>query len=282
MTNAPTSSRFALHTKIAAYRTYALAATLPKPFPPGLFWDLDDPYHYLRTQHTDLGTFLIVGGEDHKTGKETDTETRLSRLGAYMHVRLPDAQVAYRWSGQIIEPADGLPFIGKNAGSQHVYVATGFSGTGLTFGTLSGMILSDAVLGVANPWAKLYRATRIKPLAQAREYLSENVDFPATLARDRLAASEVAGTQEIPRGEGRLMRAHGKMLAVYRDPAGALHARSAVCTHLGCHVHWNNAETTWDCPCHGSRFGVDGSVINGPATKELAEAHVEELPAVRP
>jgi Rieske Fe-S protein len=144
------------------------------------------------------------------------------------------------------------------------------------------MILSDAVLGVANPWAKLYRATRIKPLAQAREYLSENVDFPATLARDRLAASEVAGTQEIPRGEGRLMRAHGKMLAVYRDPAGALHARSAVCTHLGCHVHWNNAETTWDCPCHGSRFGVDGSVINGPATKELAEAHVEELPAVRP
>jgi glycine/D-amino acid oxidase-like deaminating enzyme/nitrite reductase/ring-hydroxylating ferredoxin subunit len=281
MTNAPTSSRFALHTKIAAYRTYAIAVRLPQPFPPGLFWDLQDPYHYLRSHHTAIGTFLIIGGEDHKTGKETDTDARFARLAAYTRTHFPEAQVSYQWSGQIIEPSDGLPFIGKNAGAEHVYVATGFSGNGMTFGTLSGMILADAVVGVANPWAKLYRATRIKPLAQVREYVAENVDYPATLARDRLAASEVAGVHEIPRGQGRLLREHGKMLAVYRDQEGALHARSAVCTHLGCHVRWNNAESSWDCPCHGSRFGVNGAVVNGPATKELAEAHLDEAPAVR-
>jgi glycine/D-amino acid oxidase-like deaminating enzyme/nitrite reductase/ring-hydroxylating ferredoxin subunit len=279
LTNVPVSNRFALHTKVAAYRSYALAARLEEPFPLGLFWDMQDPYHYIRKHTTVAGTFLIVGGEDHKTGQNAESLASFDRLRKYTATHFGVAEIAYRWSGQVIEPVDGLPFIGKNSGSEHVYVATGFSGNGMTFGTLAGMILSDAVLGIENPSARLYDATRVKPLAQAREYVAENVDFPAHLARDRLARGEAESAERIAPGEGRLIRSHGKMLAVYRDDGGALHARSAVCTHLGCHVQWNKAEKSWDCPCHGSRFGVDGAVLNGPATKPLEEATVETAPS---
>lgn len=278
LTHVPISSQIAIHTKLAAYRTYAIAIRAPERFPEGLFWDMHEPYHYLRAQHTRAGRFLVVGGEDHKTGQEKDTGGCFRRLEEYVrrHFGDGDAETRYRWSGQIIEPADGLPFIGHGPGSRHVYVATGFSGTGTTFGTLSAMILSDAVLGIENPWARLYEATRVKPLAQSRAYVTENLDYPAFMARDRLSRGEVEGPDEIPPGEGRLVRSSGKMLAVFRDHAGVLHAQSAVCTHLGCHVRWNGAEGTWDCPCHGSRFDVDGTVLNGPARDGLAEASLEE------
>jgi glycine/D-amino acid oxidase-like deaminating enzyme/nitrite reductase/ring-hydroxylating ferredoxin subunit len=273
-TNEVASNKFALHTKVAAYRSYALGARLEKPFPSGLFWDMQDPYHYIRSQETSSGIFLIIGGEDHKTGQNEDTRESFRRLGEYTASHFAGVEITHRWSGQIIEPADGLPFIGRNSGNQHVYVATGFSGTGMTFGTLSGVILSDAILAVENPWSKLYDATRVKPLAMARDYVAENVDFPAYLARDRLARGDAETVDHVAPGEGCLIRSRGKMLAVYRDEAGALHARSAVCTHLGCLVRWNKAERSWDCPCHGSRFDVDGAVLNGPATRALEEADV--------
>jgi glycine/D-amino acid oxidase-like deaminating enzyme/nitrite reductase/ring-hydroxylating ferredoxin subunit len=277
LTNVPVSNRFALHTKIAAYRTYALAARLEKPFPAGLFWDMQDPYHYTRTQKTRSGSFLIVGGGDHKTGQKEDTGQCFDRLATYASTRFGPTHIAHRWSGQVIEPVDGLPFIGKNPGAQHVHVATGFSGTGMTFGTLAGMILSDEVLGVENPWVGLYHPGRVKPLAQAREFLGENVDFPAHRVRDRFARGDAGGLDQVPPGEGRLFRSDGKMIAVYRDDAGSIHARSAVCTHLGCHVRWNREERSWDCPCHGSRFDVDGAVLNGPATKDLEQVSLEPV-----
>jgi glycine/D-amino acid oxidase-like deaminating enzyme/nitrite reductase/ring-hydroxylating ferredoxin subunit len=281
LTNAPVSTRFALHPKVAAYRSYAVAARLEKPFPPGLFWDMQDPYHYTRAQKTRSGSFLIVGGEDHKTGKKKDTGKCFDRLREYAETQFGIADISHRWSGQVIEPTDGLPFIGRNPGGRHVHVATGFSGTGMTFGTLAAMILSDAVLGVENPWAKLYDATRVKPLAQAREFVAENVDFPAHLVTDRLVRGEAGSIDQVPSGEGRLLRSGRKMVAVYRDEAGTVHARSAVCTHLGCHVQWNQEERSWDCPCHGSRFDVDGAVLNGPAVKGLEEAPLDPVPAER-
>jgi glycine/D-amino acid oxidase-like deaminating enzyme/nitrite reductase/ring-hydroxylating ferredoxin subunit len=271
LTHVPVSNKVALQTKLAAYRTYAIAAPLRGAFPDGNFSDMQHPYHYVRVQPLASGRVLMIGGEDHKTGKNDDTEQCFLRLCEYASAHFPIGEITHRWSGQIIEPADGLPFIGKNPGAEHVYVATGFSGVGMTFGTTAAMILSDAVLGRDNPWAHLYDATRVKPLAQALRVLAEGSDFPTSLVRDRLARGEVEDVDRVRPGEGRLVRAHGKTLAVYRDEAGLVHARSATCTHLGCHVQWNRAERTWDCPCHGSRFDVDGGVLNGPATEALAE-----------
>jgi nitrite reductase/ring-hydroxylating ferredoxin subunit len=243
----------------------------------GLFLDMEDPYHYIRAQEMDWGPFVIIGGEDHKTGQNADTRRCIQRLEEYAEAHFDIAAVAFRWSGQIVEPADGLPFIGKNAGAGHVYVATGFSGNGMTFGTLAAMICSDGVLDIPNPWAGLYDATRVCPPSETQEGIAEGVDFPTYLARDRVARGDVDSVDQIRRGEGRLVRSQGKMLAVFRDEAGALHSRSGVCTHLGCHVRWNGAARSWDCPCHGSRFDVDGAVLNGPATRPLPEAKLEAV-----
>jgi glycine/D-amino acid oxidase-like deaminating enzyme/nitrite reductase/ring-hydroxylating ferredoxin subunit len=269
LTNSPVSTKFAFHTKVAAYRTYALALRLRTPFPDALFWDLDDPYHYVRKQESAAGSFVIVGGEDHKTGQREDSASSYQALGEWAATHFGPLEIAARWSGQVMEPADGLPFIGKNAHNDHVFTATGFSGNGITFGTLSALMLTDAVLGQKNAWAELYDSNRKKPLAQAREVFAENLNVVSRVVKDRFVPREISDPDEIPRGEGRLVRAHGKMLAVYRDDAGETHVRSAVCTHLGCVVRWNDAERSWDCPCHGSRFDVDGSVLNGPATGPL-------------
>lgn len=268
----PISNLVLLHTKLAAYRTYVVAMTNPAAVLQGLFWDTAQPYHYLRQQIVDGTRYLIVGGEDHKVGENDDTTVPFRRLEEYVraHFGQPVAPTDFRWSGQIIEPADGLPYVGRNSLSSHTYVATGYSGNGMTNGTLAAMVLSDEIRGVDNEWSKVLAATRIKPLAAARAFISENVDYPKHLIGDRLAQIVRGGdVDDIPPGEGAVMMVKGTKLAVYRNGSGELSALSPVCTHLGCLVHWNTTEKSWDCPCHGSRFDPMGRVLNGPAVAAL-------------
>jgi glycine/D-amino acid oxidase-like deaminating enzyme/nitrite reductase/ring-hydroxylating ferredoxin subunit len=277
--NVPVNNRVLLHTKIAAYRSYVIAAAVGGDVPAGLFWDTDDPYHYTRTHTVDGQTYLIVGGEDHKTGEQTDTGACYDRLVTYARERFRTMASEFRWSGQIIEPVDGLPFIGRNAVSQRIYVATGFAGNGITFGTLAGIIAGDLILGRDNPYASLYDATRVKPLAAAWDYVKENVGFPAHLITDRLTSlnAEDRPIQSLAPGEGGIFNSDEGKIAVCRDKQNVVHACSAVCTHLGCDVSWNQSEQTWDCPCHGSRFSPDGTVINGPAVSDLRRVPVPTL-----
>jgi Rieske Fe-S protein len=233
-----------------------------------------DPYHYIRTQTVGDRRYLLVGGEDHKVGGADDTSAPFERLEAYVRVRFGRevAPTDYRWSGQIVTSADGLPYVGRNSLSQDVYVATGYAGNGITQGTLAAMVLVDEICEVANPLARLLNATRIKPLASAGAVLAENLDYPVRMLTDRLPGRGGAGEEElasIAPGEGRVLSLGGERLAVYRNANGQLGALSATCTHLGCLVHWNTTEKSWDCPCHGSRFDPHGRVLNGPAVSPL-------------
>jgi glycine/D-amino acid oxidase-like deaminating enzyme/nitrite reductase/ring-hydroxylating ferredoxin subunit len=269
-TNAPLS-RFSMHPSLAHYRSYVLALHLRvgAQTPPGLFWDTADPYHYIRTHPTPAGPLLIVGGEDHKTGQESDTVACFERLREYAQ-RFPARSIAYRWSEQVAEPLDGLPFIGKSPSGGNVFVATGYSGTGMTFGTLAGMLISDLILGRDNPWKDIYSPSRITARPSVlKEYVAENLDYPAHLVADRLRGPDADSFAEVGRGEGKIVAGDAERLAVYRDEHGNAHAVTATCTHLGCQVSWNSAEKTWDCPCHGSRFDTRGQVLNGPARKPL-------------
>jgi Rieske Fe-S protein len=212
-----------------------------------------------------------VGGEDHKVGSGEDTEAAYRRLEEYAASRFGPASVACRWSGQIIEPVDGLPFLGLNPFASHVYVATGFAGNGITFGTCAASVVTELILGRSSPYTALYSPSRMKPIAGVGRYLSENVDFPRHLVVDRLTNmnATAASLDAVPPGEGRIVALNGHKYAVYRAPDGELHSLSPVCTHLGCDVRWNRAEASWDCPCHGSRFAPDGKVLNGPAVHDL-------------
>jgi glycine/D-amino acid oxidase-like deaminating enzyme/nitrite reductase/ring-hydroxylating ferredoxin subunit len=282
-TNTPINDMVAIHTKQAPYMTYVVAAPVPYgSVHRALFWDTDDPYHYVRLQvvkrqrvgntYRPEREFLIVGGEDHKTGQAADTEECYARLEAWARARFPQmGAIAYRWAGQVMESIDGLAFIGRNPwDAENVFVATGDSGMGLTHGTIAGMVISDLVLGRDNPWTTLYDPTR-KTLRAAGEFAKEAANV-AVQYTDWITGGDVDTVDEIPVDSGAVMREGLQKVAVYRDAHGRLHKRSAVCPHLGCIVRWSTAEKTWDCPCHGSRFDRFGKVVNGPANSDLAGA----------
>jgi glycine/D-amino acid oxidase-like deaminating enzyme len=271
-TNSPVNLRLSIHTKQAPYRTYVIGARSPAgSLPHALFWDTPSPYHYVRVEPLsgDGEELIIVGGEDHKTGQEEDPAGRHARLEGWARARFPGIRdVPYRWSGQVMETVDGLAFIGASPdGEKNVYVATGDSGMGMTHGTIAGILLSDSILGRENPWKDLYDPSRIS-LSAAAEFAKENLNVARQYGSFALPA-EAGDVAEIPPGEGAVVRHGLKRIAAYRDPAGMVHRRSAVCVHLGCIVAWNSLEKTWDCPCHGSRFDPYGRVINGPAIRDL-------------
>jgi Rieske Fe-S protein len=266
-------------TRLARYQSYAVAGPSSLSLE-GLYWDLDDPYHYVRSLEVDGQQWLIVGGEDHKTGQERHTGAAFDRLAHYASKL--GVSVERAWSSQVVRAADGVPMIGRNAASKRVFVATGYDGNGITYGAMAGKLLADACLGKSSQLARTVEATRFTPAASFKSFITENVDFPAYLVKDAVAGAEARSVDEVEKGDGKLVRLGGKRVAVYRDPENKLHAVSSVCTHMGCHVHFNGAEKTWDCPCHGSRFGVDGAVLQGPAVKDLAPVDLtEEKPARR-
>lgn len=255
--------------KMAAYSTYAIRARVPVgDLPEALFWDTADPYFHLRIDRDKAGrgASVIVGGEDHKTGQEPHTSDCYAALENKLRTLWPEAEVEARWSGQVMETVDGLPLIGEAAEKQ--FVATGYSGTGLTFGTLAAVMFRDHVTGTANPWADLFRVNR-KPLSHAWDYVAENKDYPYYMLK-RVLSSKKDAVESLLRGEARVLRCNGQQIAAYRDEEGRLSEVSAVCPHMGCIVAWNEAEKTWDCPCHGSRFTRQGALIAGPAESDLA------------
>jgi glycine/D-amino acid oxidase-like deaminating enzyme/nitrite reductase/ring-hydroxylating ferredoxin subunit len=275
-TNTPVQDMVAVHTKQAAYRTYAMAHHVEAgSVPHALFWDTVDPYHYVRVARSGGNEFLIVGGEDHKTGQGVAADESWARLVAWTKERFPEAgAVEARWSGQVMETVDGLAFIGRNPlDKNNVFIATGDSGMGMTHGTIAGILITDLILGRANPWETLYDPSR-KTLRASSTFAYENLNVAVQYA-DWVTPGDVGTADEIAPGDGKVLRRGLKKVAVHRDDDGRLHELSAVCPHLGCIVGWNPAEKTWDCPCHGSRFDGTGRVLNGPANVDLHEVEHE-------
>jgi Rieske Fe-S protein len=271
-TNSPVNVRVAIHSKQAPYRTYAIAAKLPKGLlKDALYWDTLDPYHYVRlqplSQRQDL---VIIGGEDHKSGEADDGERRFAALESWARDRLPKmGDVTHRWSGQVLEPVDFVGFIGNSPDNENIFVVSGDSGQGLTNGAVAGMLIADLMTTGSSPWQELYDPGR-KVGKTISNFVSENLT-PLKNFAEYLSAGDLDSVKSLKPGAGRIVRSGLKKLAACRDQNGKLHVHSASCTHLGCVVHWNSLEQCWDCPCHGSQFAPDGTVLNGPAVSSLAE-----------
>jgi glycine/D-amino acid oxidase-like deaminating enzyme/nitrite reductase/ring-hydroxylating ferredoxin subunit len=283
-TNTPINDRVALHTKLSLYLTYVIGGVVPAGLiTPALYWDTLEFYHYIRLQSLPDGReLLIIGGEDHKSGQAVDQEQRWGRLEEWARPRFPMlGSIDYRWSGMVMETIDGLAFIGRNPGDDNVYVATGDSGMGMTHGTIAGMLLAELIHGRDHPWSKIYDPRRKPVRGMAwKEFVSENLNVAKEYAKDWLSGGDVSDVDKVPPGQGAVLRRGLTKVAVYRDETGTTHECSAICPHLACIVHWNGAEKTWDCPCHGSRFDSFGAVIQGPANRALTPlgepAHTSE------
>ncbi len=256
----------------APYRSYALAAKLPygvSSFAQAA--DLYDPYHYMRYHKIGHDFYLIVGGFDHKTGHEADTQKPMEDLIAYTKEHFRVTEISKTWSSQFYAPSDGLPYIGKMPGTDHEYVATGYNGNGMTWGTLAGNILADLVMEKENELADIVSPSRIEIAASAKEFVKENVDAVFHLIKDQFSSDKKAELDSIEKGDGHIIDYNGKKVAAYRDELGALTLLDAHCPHMGCVVKFNKTEKSWDCPCHGSRFGTDGTVLTIPAQENLKQ-----------
>src|ERR1051325_2964605 len=245
-------------TKLAPYSSYAIGARVPSgTIPEASYWDTSDPYYYLRVDAGKGHDYAIFGGEDHKTGQKSNTQERFQRLERKLHNLVPQAVVQHRWSGQVIETNDGLPFIGES--SAHEFIATGYAGNGMTFGTVAAMMARDVVQGRTNPWRDLFAPSRKSIRAGAWDYLKENKDYPFYYIKDRLTKARTKSWRSLKPGQGAVLEIDGEKVATFRGKQGEVARCSAVCTHMGCIVEWNNAEKTWDCPCHGSRVRTQGT-----------------------
>jgi glycine/D-amino acid oxidase-like deaminating enzyme/nitrite reductase/ring-hydroxylating ferredoxin subunit len=269
-THVPLNDKGALWLKMHVTRTYVVAAPVePGQVTDALYWDTAYPYHYTRLLETDDGLFLIVGGEDRDVGKEENSEERYQALEDYCRARFGVTKFTHRWSGQINEPADMLPFIGRSSHGENVWMATAYSGTGMTYGTLGAMLLSDFALERENRYAKLYDPTRKSLGAILENVATKVIEVPKRLI-EKVTGQDVEATSldDVAEGEGKIVSVDGQKVAAARID-GVLCMLDATCTHMGCTVAWNGAEKSWDCPCHGSRFDTNGEVLNGPATKGL-------------
>jgi glycine/D-amino acid oxidase-like deaminating enzyme/nitrite reductase/ring-hydroxylating ferredoxin subunit len=260
--------------ELGPYRSYVLAVTGGDSVPDALFWDMEDPYHYWRRARFQGRDVVLVGGEDEKVGQEEDPAQNYRRLEDYARGHIDVKDVVARWSAQYYEPADGLPYVGRSPLSKKVFIATGYSGVGLVQGTLAARILSDRILGRPAEIDELLEATRLRPAAAAKNVVAENVDVAVQLVKDWLPGADTS-LEGLGKNQGRVIKKDGRPLAVFRDANGALHARSAVCTHLGCVVHWNGTERSWDCPCHGGRYSPDGEILDGPPLSPLRPEPLE-------
>ncbi len=268
-TSLPSATLF--QTKIAPYSSYVVGAKLPGTGHKQVsLWDLSDPYFYLRIEQRDDSGYAIFGGLDHKTGQADDGRDRYAQLKEILTGMLPEAKVDCQWSGQVVETHDGLPFIGEISTNQ--FIATGYSGNGITFGTTAALMATDYVFGRQNRWAELFSPHRKEVHSGGLwNYVKENFDFPMYRMKDTFAPAEADSVSEVRAGEGKVVKIDGEKVACYRNKSGQLQQVSAVCTHMGCTVKFNSAEATWDCPCHGSRFQPNGDVISGPAEEPLAK-----------
>jgi glycine/D-amino acid oxidase-like deaminating enzyme/nitrite reductase/ring-hydroxylating ferredoxin subunit len=277
-THLPFFDPTAFFAKTSPSRSYAAAVTLDGPAPQGMYLSADPPTRSIRPV-VGGGNQAVLAGEEHKVGHGGDTRPHYQALEAWARERFRLRSVDYRWSAQDYLPADKVPYIGRLIpGYGRLYVATGFKKWGMTHSAVAAMLLSDQLAGRHNPWSWLFNATRLTPLASAKEFAAHNLDVTLRFVGDRLRTLRPPPALGLAPGEAGIRELGGEKVAAYRDEDGRLHAASGRCTHLGCLVAWNAAERTWDCPCHGSRYDYDGRVIHGPAVADLQPKHPKDPP----
>lgn len=262
-----------LHLRCVPYRSYALAIRLKSnDYPEGLLYDMKDPYHYYRTQEIDGINYLIVGGEDHKTGSKSETDSSFRSLEDHVREHFDVKEITHYWSSQFFESVDGLPYIGTLPGhTDNILVATGYGGNGITHSQIAALTLRARLMTGEERYEGIFKPGRIKPVAGLPKFVQHNAGVAKQLLRKMVGLDELNGLDRLRPGEGAIVRLHDEKIAVCRDNDGMLHAVHPTCTHMGCTVVWNSAEQTWDCPCHGARYSMEGKVVNGPADKDLEQ-----------
>jgi glycine/D-amino acid oxidase-like deaminating enzyme/nitrite reductase/ring-hydroxylating ferredoxin subunit len=277
-THYPFLDRGLFFARLSPERSYALGVRTRGAIPHGMFLSSESPSHSVRaTPHT-AGELVIVGGEGHKTGQDGDVASRYARLERWARDRFDVEAIEYRWGAQDAMPADGIPYVGPvTPGNDRIFTASGFRKWGMTNGVAAARIIADRLLGRENAWAETFDSNRVKPLAAAASLIKENVNVGAHFFGDRLASPDAGSLENLDPGQGGIVKVGSTKVAAFRDADGDVQAVSPICTHLYCELRFNSGDQSWDCPCHGSRYAVDGTVLEGPATRDLERQDLDAL-----
>jgi glycine/D-amino acid oxidase-like deaminating enzyme/nitrite reductase/ring-hydroxylating ferredoxin subunit len=267
-----------LHFRCAPYRSYVMALELADGgYPDGLIYDMLDPYHYYRSQEKDGKRYLIAGGEDHKTAHEENTGACFLRLDAEVRKYFNIDNIAYKWSSQYYQPVDGLPYIGHLPGNpNYVFTATGYNGNGMIYSHVAARLFTNLLTDKDDPLATLLDPNRIKPIAGFTEFVKESADVMASFAKKIFSKTKLDSLSDLSAGEGAVVEYEGESVALFKDKTGHIHAANPECTHVNCRVVFNNTELSWDCPCHGARYAIDGSMLTGPARRDLGQVDLAD------
>jgi len=266
--------KFTIQTRIYPNQSFVIAADVEDEIEDALYWDTDTPYHYTRIASSDKPKTLIIGGGDQHTGSGADMRKSFGELAEYANRRYSGVSITHYWSHEFFEPADGAPYAGRAPRMEKVYTASAFSGDGLTLGTASAILLCDLIQEKSNPIADVLSPERIKPVASVRQTSKTLGQAVKHLFYDRFA-KYARSVEEVDAGTGAIVKDKGSLYAVYKDSTGEIEVLSPACRHMGCIVHWNNAEETWDCPCHGGRYDKHGNVIMGPPREPLEKKTIK-------
>lgn len=257
-------------TRIYTERSYVLAIKSKEKYPGGMYLSYEDPGRSLRSIKTDNGELIMVGGESHKTGQGEDTTKHYQALAEFADNIFTVEDIPYRWSAQDCMTLDDIPYVGRySSDTPNLYIATGFGKWGMTTSTASAMVLKDLIIKGESPWQDVYSPSRKTVLASTKNFVVENLNVAGQIIDGKL--SPLPNDSEVKIGEGKIIQMDGERAGAYRDDNGTLHLVNTACTHLGCELNWNSAEKTWDCPCHGSRFSIDGDIIEGPTVRPLKD-----------
>ncbi|MCR4436001.1 MAG: FAD-dependent oxidoreductase [Clostridiales bacterium] len=255
-------------TRIYSERSYVIAIKAKEKYPGGMYITAEEPGRSLRSQISDDGELILVGGEHHKTGQGADTVKHYEALIDFADKTFTLEDIPYRWSTQDCMTLDGIPYVGHfTSKTPNMYIATGYGKWGMTNSMASAMLLKDLIVNGESPWQDVYNPSRQTIVASAKNFVVENFNVAEKLIEGKI--SPLPKDIDIKPGEGKIIEANGQRAGAYRDEQGTLHVVDTTCTHMGCELSWNSAEKSWDCPCHGSRFSYEGDVVEGPAVKPL-------------
>lgn len=265
-THVPIGVRPSIQSKLVAKRSYIIGARLNSELENALYYDLKSPYHYVRKAVDSKGELLIIGGSDHKTGERI--EAPYGSLKKWADQRFDIGEVDYAWSAQFYSSADGLPYIGRESSDSNIWIATGFDGNGLSFGTMAAQLIADYICEKENHLESFLSPSRLELGATGKRLFETGLGMARDFIKDRLEQPE-SDIDSVKEGEGKILDIGGELVAVHKDLAGNTYIMNPACTHAKCHVRWNNCESSWDCPCHGGRYSATGEVISGPPTEDL-------------
>ena len=267
-----------LHFRAAPYRSYVIGVTLKdNAYPEALGYDMEDPYHYYRSHTIDGKEYLIAGGEDHKTAHEENTDNCFRKLEAYVRQYFEVDEVAFKWSSQYFQPADGIPYIGHLPGNPaNVFVATGYGGNGMMYSHIAAMTLTDIINTGDSKYKSFFDPGRVKPMAGFADFVKEGADVVKNFISGKLSGEKIKEFADMAAGEAKVVKYEGQKIAMYKDENHHVYALNPTCTHVKCTVAWNSAERSWDCPCHGARYSCTGEMLTGPAVKDLEKIDLAE------